>query len=116
MSLLKQQVKINKLFASAVNKSTSPMQWIESVDDNEVVAFLRAADYQDFCFTLTLNDDDGLLTVTDYTLEDEPVALTTSQIEHAQNRIQWLYDGSQTSEAYETDHGLRNSDFISVYA
>lgn len=110
------KLSINELFASAVNKETSPMQWIESEEDNEIVACLRAADYQDFAFTLTLNDDNGLLTVIDYTLEDEPVALTASQIAQAQNCIQWLYDGTLPSEAYETDHGMRNSDFISVYA
>lgn len=116
MNTLNQQVKIDALFASAVDKETSPMQWTEDVEGNEVLVFLRASDYQDFGFTLTLNEDNGLLTITDYTLEDEPVALSDGQLAKAQNRIQWLYDGSLPSEAYETEHGLRNSDFISDYA
>lgn len=107
---------INELLASAINKKTSPMQWIESEENNEVIAFLRADDYQDFCFICSLNEDNGLLTINDYTLDDESIELSATQLSAAQNAVQWLYDGSQPSQTFETEHGLRNSDFISDYA
>lgn len=102
---------INELFASAVNKETSPMQWIEDVSGPACIAFLRASDNRDFGFVLTLNEAEKL-EVAGVDLEDEYITLSDEQLAQAAQVIQRMYDDSLPSEAVETDHGMSNYDFI----
>lgn len=114
-------IKLSKLFASAINKETSPMQWIEDESCGELIVFLRADDYQDFCFIADIDDRTSKLTITEYTLNDEPVILSSEQLAMALDTMQTMYDDSIGNGCdYPcdncTDHGMRNSDFIYGYS
>ena len=114
------ELQLDVLFESAVDEKTSPMQWIEDDSCGKLIVFMRAIDLQDFCFIADIASN-GSLTITEHTLDDEPVTLSQQQLDKALSVMQAMYDdsvGNGCDYPYDdcTDHGMKNSDFLYGYS
>ena len=112
---------ISELFASAINKESSPMQCIEDDSCDELVVYLRADDLQDFVFISDIDRDTCKLTITEYSLEDKPITLSSEQLAQVLKLMETMYidsvgDGCDYPYDNCQDHGMSNSDFQFGYS
>lgn len=109
---------INQRLDTALHPVTTKHQAIEGIENGQVTYYL--CDSERYTFTAILGItglDNDELELSEIYFEDQSFAATDAQIERinylATDSYRCLYDND---DGYETEHGLRNSDFIYGYS